>query len=98
MTSLWEARLNHYYAACGCDTGAIFLVAAFVLYVAFLALRPSGISSAGWAEVGFGLLVVLVASGVGKALGIGFAQIRLRGTVRALRDRLTAPGGSQPTA
>ncbi len=86
----WESKINGYYRACGCGTAALALVVAFLIggalavwYHDLLLRHPVVVTL-------LGLAALLGALGLGKALGLWIARLRLRATVASLRRRLIA--------
>ena len=81
-----RARIAALANDCGCTMGGIFLVAATVPAVGYLVLGGRlGIGQIA-AAIGF----VLLASFVGKGIGLGIARVRLLWLRRALTARLRA--------
>lgn len=91
----WQQRIQREYFACGCDLGtAASLLAVSVLIVNFIT-RDGGLSALRWTD---GLLLLgafVIATGVGKLIGIRLARARLRAVLGELAMRLPA-GPARP--
>jgi hypothetical protein len=86
----WERRLNRHYRACGCEGGAVALVVT-LLGASVLAFRYHDLLGEHPFVAGGGiLLALLIATGLGKAVGLAIARRRLEGAVVSLRRRLAA--------
>jgi VIT1/CCC1 family predicted Fe2+/Mn2+ transporter len=84
-----QAQAARYGRACGCSVGGLFLVASALLVVAyFAAVGELGVRS-GLA----GLAFVLVATIVGKLVGISLATLRLRLFRRSIDRKLRSLQG-----
>lgn len=82
----WEYRLNRDYNACGCESGAIMLVAALAVYVSYLATRQDLlVSHPLWLGV-IGLAIALLSTGIGKGIGMVIARFRLKKSIEGLRE------------
>lgn len=82
----WNRRLTELQAACGCEQGALGLLAGLLGYLAFLFLRPGGWNDPGWHEFWVGAGVVTVTTSVGKFLGLAAAQRELNRLIKEIRS------------
>ncbi len=86
-----EEKLNKLARACGCEAGGIagMLALASVIALGFFQAR-----AAAWGGLALvllaGIVLVPLAGGVGKLLGIGFARLRFRRTCARLIAELAA--------
>jgi hypothetical protein len=79
-----EARASKYGRACGCSSGALFLLSSVLLVAAYFAAGGGvGMSSAAAA-----LVFVVVATLVGKLAGLSLAALRLSLLGRSIGRRL----------
>ena len=87
-----RARIAALANDCGCTSGGIFLVAATVVVIGWFVAG----NAVGAGEIGLAIGFVLVASFIGKGIGLAIARIRLLwlGHVLALQLR----GASAPEA
>jgi hypothetical protein len=84
VTSALQARAARYGRACGCSTGALFLVVSALLVVAYFAAGGEPDVLTAVAGLGF----VAVATIVGKLVGMSLATLRLRLLRRTIDRRL----------
>jgi hypothetical protein len=83
----WARRLRTAYSACGCESGAIAGIGTLVL-LALYGLPPIGIEPVpGWLRVLTGLLIVSMATLLGKLLGIMLARAAARYWIGCLHLR-----------
>jgi hypothetical protein len=78
-----QVRIARYNRECGCAMGGVFMVAAlltFVVYIAVTAARAIGV-------IGAGIAFVVVSSLLGKTLGLIVASVRLDLLRRSLSRR-----------
>lgn len=73
----WGDKLFANYSACGCTTGAYFMLTGFILTLLYAALSLKIILSNPMAYVLKGFTIWVVAALVGKLVGLIFAKIRL---------------------
>ena len=85
-------RIGTLQRACGCDTGAAFMVAGAALFAALWLLDAPPLPAEGVRRGGWGVAFVFAAAGVGKAAGLLLARVRLR-RVYARLERRAAAGG-----
>lgn len=86
-----EADIRRYSAACGCELGAVFLIGALAVFLAYVT-----VASTGWSRVETlwrGGIWVLSLSVAGKLLGLAYARARLEMLRSAQRREL---GSSTP--
>ena len=74
-TAYLRAQIAQQQAACGCELGTLFALAALACFVAEWLAGEPGWSAAG--TLGRGLVWVIGWSFVGKLLGLGYARLRL---------------------
>jgi hypothetical protein len=81
----WESRLNDHLRACGCATGALFAVAALVVSMFWQSFyRAWGFSN--WPSFLLRTtLLVIAAGGLGKLIGLGYAEIDIQRIAFRLR-------------
>ncbi len=70
----WETRLNRSYFACGCTTGAGFVLATMLALGAAVALSPRARDVAWW----WALVALAGAALAGKGTGIVWASLETR--------------------
>lgn len=83
-----QARASGYSRACGCSTGALFLVASTILAAVYFAAGGELAVRTVLAGIGF----VLAASLLGKIVGLATATLRLRLLGRSIDRRLRHEG------
>jgi hypothetical protein len=88
----FRARIAALANDCGCTMGGIFLVAATVLAIGYFVLG----GRLGIGQIAIAIGFALLASFVGKGVGLGIARLRLLWLRRALTARLRA--SSAPSA
>ncbi|HEY5748741.1 MAG TPA: hypothetical protein VIU12_21875 [Chryseolinea sp.] len=72
LKTTYKERASHYFNACGCSSGGIFLVAATLGYVPYwIFVNPS------LKALVYGLFFVFVTSLFGKLVGITVARVKL---------------------
>ena len=88
----WRARIEAHYNACGCGSGATFLLVSLpILALAFL-VKPAGLSLLSPLGL-FVLLAVPIAAAIsGKLVGLGYARRELKRAVNDLSLLLGARG------
>ena len=79
-----EKELNFHYAACGCETGAIFVLISLVLFGAYLLLRPGGLPAIQWMDTAWGFGFFFLAGLVGKGAGLAASYFKLRYRLRQI--------------
>lgn len=80
----WERRICRYRSACGCGSGAAFMLASSAAYTALLISHSSLISSSLWPRIWMGAAFVAGATSLGKVGGLVFARVQLKRTVESL--------------
>jgi hypothetical protein len=86
----WQARLDRLDRACGCEEGAVGLVAGFVASALALWLQPGGIRATGSGDIGWASVVMIAAAAAGKAFGLWRARRRSRQVIAELNAVLRA--------
>jgi hypothetical protein len=81
-----SADIQRFRSACGCELASLFMIAATVLFLTYIAYGP-GKWSAGEA-LWRGMVWVVSVSVVGKLLGLAYARVRLQMLRSALRREL----------
>ena len=81
----WQRKLTRYYSSCGCKSGAVSLT---LFLVAWILAIVSGVMSLSARSGGILLAGLLMASLLGKVLGMISGRIALKLSVRWLRDEL----------
>jgi hypothetical protein len=84
----WQTELSRYYFACGCEFGSVVLLVALLSYVIVVAVASHGFETATWRDLVGGVVVCVIAAGVGKLTGLLYARYRLRMTARSIIARL----------
>lgn len=87
-------ELARHEAACGCELGSVFAIAALAPFVGRLVMIDSSWSMVG--TVGRAMVWVVGCSLVGKLLGLAWARVRvtqLRAELRAELRRIPSPHG-----
>jgi hypothetical protein len=84
----WQTELSRYYFACGCEFGSVVLLVALLSYVIAVAVASHGFETATWRDLVGGVVVCVIAAGVGKLTGLLYARYRLRMTARSIIARL----------
>lgn len=84
----WERRINGYYRACGCGSAAVALLIALLAGAALLVADYDLLAAHPFTVIGLGVVALLAALALGKALGLWIARLKLRSTVSSLRRRL----------
>lgn len=74
-----ERTLNRQIRACGCELGAVFVLAAVAVVVARVVLARQGVGS--MPALVASLVWLFVAALVGKLLGLAYAEWRVRATI-----------------
>ena len=88
----WYKAVSKYYKPCGCETGSIFLMVAFVLSLSYHSFNLIYLSkSLSWAIVLYTLFFILIAALLGKLFGIRLAKIRLKNIINELSVSLNSP-------
>jgi hypothetical protein len=85
----WERRLDKYSRACGCEAGAIALFATAFGQAAFVSVNYQTVVARPLLHGSLALLALGVAMALGKALGLGFARLRLRSVLASLRREIS---------
>ncbi len=81
----WESRLNDRLRECGCAAGALFAVAALLVSVLWQSFyRMWGLSNWPLFLLRTALLVI-AAGGLGKLIGLGYAEVEIRRIASRLR-------------
>jgi hypothetical protein len=85
-----ERRLERFESACGCESGAVAMLSALILYPVYLAQGRGDLWPLTIGEVAAGVGVIVAAAVAGKLAGVAWARLSLRRT----RDRIRelAPG------
>jgi hypothetical protein len=83
-----RSEIARHEAACGCELGSVFTLAALVVFVGGLVVHDSDWSTVG--TIGRGVLWVVGCSVVGKLLGLAWARLRLIRVRVQLRFELRA--------
>ena len=76
--------MARYNRECGCSLGGVFMVVAFLAAISYIVVTADFSIGA----AGTGIAVVLVASLLGKALGLAVASVRLEMLRRSLSRRV----------
>lgn len=84
----WCAKTTALRQSCGCETGAIFMLAALLLYPLVWYWALSEILRPAWLPILIWLVAAFVAGGVGKLTGLVVSRIRVRLRLRAIRRRV----------
>lgn len=83
----WEKKILKEYYACGCKTGSLFLMVSLITTIAYLVLHkimdPAFFITP--KIILYALLIVFIASGMGKAIGLFIAKLRLTQNIRRLK-------------
>jgi len=90
QTRSWEEQLLARYSACGCDAGAVAVIAAIAALPVLALVVPAIRSPEGAVLVP---IWILAAALIGKALGIAYSRLRLHLEVRELTRMLTEAQG-----
>jgi len=77
-------KIFKYRHECGCSTGGVFLVTAFILSVGYFVIMRRWSIPAILAALGF----IFVSAIIGKFTGIGIARIKLLLLIRSLREKV----------
>jgi hypothetical protein len=85
-------RASELSAACGCGTGAAFLLAAILLDMAFDLGLWSTVRHSPFLTIGGNLVVCGLAIGAGKAVGVHRARRKLRRLLSEIKARLSPAG------
>lgn len=86
-------RAKDYSSECGCSMGAKFTIASLILFLVYF-IRfhdPAFLIAVG--QIVGGMVFIIVASGVGKWIGINIAKIRLKLLYRQLMVQFPVQGG-----
>lgn len=92
----WERDLNRYYLACGCDTGAR---GAFIGFIGATLLTIDSLMRGGLGWTGLvvlSLALVIVASGLGKLVGLLQADRRLKQLVHRIQQQVPPERAAAP--
>ena len=81
-----RSEIARHEAACGCELGSLFTLAALVAFVGRLIVHDSDWSTVG--TIGRGVLWVVGCSVVGKLLGLAWARVRVIHVRAQLRAEL----------
>jgi hypothetical protein len=92
---LQEQRINRDYFACGCAEATIFTLIALVAAPVWLVFSL-GWEAITWRHAAYALGSVVLASGVGKGIGVMRARHRLRREVEWLRHLLRPRAEPEP--
>ena len=87
----WERRINTYYRACGCETGAVMMVAAATSMALIAATNYQVFIERPVFWAGLGLLIVCVSLATGKILGLWIARRKLKATIQSIRRKCAVP-------
>lgn len=78
QNKLFQDRLNHYHASCGCGTGAATSISGLIIFWLSLQFGGLNVQLSTLAIVLIGVAVFGIAGTIGKLVGIGHAHWRLR--------------------
>lgn len=84
-----RADIRRYSASCGCEVGSLFMIAAMVSFLAYLAFGAAGWSTG--SAVWRGVVWVISWAVAGKLLGLIYARIRLHLLLAAQRREFAIP-------
>ncbi|MEA2934072.1 MAG: hypothetical protein QOD74_718 [Variibacter sp.] len=87
----WERQLNRAYGACGCGEASLGTLTGLLIAGGGLAIVGAGSPGFGWADAGVLVAGVAVGTALGKFMGLGRAQAKLRRLVREIRTQWEAP-------
>lgn len=85
-----KASSAAYIRSCGCGEGGVFALIAFIGVLVFLTIRivSRGVS---WSDLGLlagGLLLAVLAGGLGKVIGLTIARLRFKRSCDAVISRM----------
>ncbi len=81
----WYKLISKHYKGCGCETGSVFIMIAFVLILGYLLFN--------WFHFGKAIslmiiinafIFIIVSAVIGKLVGINIAKVRLRRKIKEL--------------
>ena len=84
-----QARMARYNRECGCSLGGLFMIAALLTAIVYIAVT----ADISIAVAGAGIAFVVVSSLLGKALGLVVASVRLEMLRRSLSRRVRRKAG-----
>ena len=85
----FERLLDKHSRACGCEAGAIALFVTALGEAAFVSVNYQTVIARPLLHGSLALLALGVAMALGKALGLGFARLRLRSVLASLRREIS---------
>ena len=85
QTQKWIEKIKKDYLACGCDTGALFLILSLLTIIIFFSIKwlkdlPCLTST----NVLYSILLLFLAAGIGKIVGLIIAKHRLKKNLKQL--------------
>jgi hypothetical protein len=96
QNKLFQDRLNHYHASCGCGSGAATSVSGLIIFWLCLQFGGLSVQLSTLAIVLIGAAVFGVAGTIGKLIGIGHAHWQLRKLLGQMARMLEdSPAGLQ---
>lgn len=84
----WEKRLNTHYRSCGCEAAAVAMAVALVSMVVVAVIFADEALTHPFVAAALGLGSLFLASGIGKAVGLHLARLRLKSVVISLKRAL----------
>lgn len=76
----WQKKISKDYYACGCQTGAIFLILSIISIGTYLVFKIINDSSfyITFQTILYALIIIFIISGIGKAVGLIISNMRLK--------------------
>jgi len=85
--ALWEAELNKYYYACGCDTGAVGLIIGLFCGGAFAIFKYYQQDWKLGSAISAIFITTILLTGLGKLFGLMKARQELQKTIRVIQQK-----------
>ncbi len=94
----WQSKLDGYARSCGCDFGAGATGLAILTCLVLIGLNLDLLWARPLSTIAGVVCFIGLSAGAGKGLGLLYARIRFRRTLRSLQRHLSPPRMSMPWA
>lgn len=83
--AIYEKKINRWFYACGCESGAIFCSVAMIIYSIFSLFNTHTWT---WSLVKNGIVILFLSGLAGKLVGLFLARLQLNTTIKDLSNKL----------